>query len=151
MTAETSNDGAAICMADFPVRSPGVNVIELSFDLQSVINAVKHEVEPACELGPHYYVTPESSDPLKKLYGISCELGRLLQLCSGQQNIREIVDVLSPGFAEIAGVQRKAVVLGLIKAAVQEGLVSIRPPMRPLSVDLEASSTPARASRVKPT
>jgi hypothetical protein len=59
------------------------------------------------------------------LYGISRELGRLLQLCNGQQNVRKIVEVLAPEFAEIADSQGEAAVLGLINAAVQEGLVSI--------------------------
>jgi len=150
IAVETSHDGAAIHMADFPVRSAGMNLIKLSFDLQRVINAVKHEVQPVWEAGSHYYVTPESSDPLKRLYGISREFGRLLELCSGQQNVCQIVEALSPEFTEIAGVQGKAVVLGLIKAAVQEGLVSIRPALRPLSVDLGASSTPIRLTGIKP-
>jgi radical SAM family protein/B12 binding protein len=125
ITAEAASSDGPVCATDVPVRSPGANLIELSSDIQSVINAVKHEVEPVWELGSHYYVTPDSSDALKRLYGISRELGRLLQLCNGQQNVRKIVEVLAPEFAEIADSQGEAAVLGLINAAVQEGLVSI--------------------------
>jgi hypothetical protein len=149
--ADETSSGAAICMADFPVRSPAVNLIELSFDLQRVINAVKNEVEPVWDLGSHYYVTPESSDPLKRLYGISNALGQLLQLCNGQQDVRKIVELLAPELPEIAGSQRKTAVLGLLKAAVQEGLVSIHCAPRPLSVDLSASSTASRVSPIKAT
>jgi hypothetical protein len=122
---ETVADGAAACVTDFPVCSPGLNFIELSFDIQSIINALKHEIEPAWELGTYHYITPELSDPLKRLYRISRELGQLLRLCNGQQDIGAIVEALAPEFSEVAGAQRNAAVLGLIQAAAQGGLLSI--------------------------
>jgi hypothetical protein len=151
ITAETYSNRGPICATDVPVRSPGANLIELSSDIQRVIDAVKCEVEPVSKLGSHYYVTPDSSDPLKRLFGISRELGRLLQLCDGHQNVCEIVEILAPEFTEIAGSQREAAVLGLIEAAVKEGLVSIHgATTRRSSVDLMAPATASRVSRGKP-
>lgn len=145
ITARAASSGAAICATDFPLRSPGTNLIDLSFDIQSVINALKHEVEPVWDLGRHYYVTPESSDSLKRLYGIPRELGELLQWCDGEHDVREIVERLAPNFAEIAGSKRKTAVLGLIEAAVQERLVSIHcAPVRRPAVDLAEASAASR-------
>jgi hypothetical protein len=139
IATESIADGAAACVTDFPVCSPGLNLIELSFDIQSIINALKHEIEPAWELGTYHYITPELSDPLKRLYRISRELGQLLRLCNGQHDIGEIVKALAPEFSEIAGSQRNAAVLGLIQAAAQGGLLSIhRGPAPPRCVHLAA-------------
>jgi len=121
-----SDDDGAICATDVPVRTPGTNLIELSCDIQKVINALKHGEEPLWESGPHYYLTLDSSDVLKRLYGISRELGRLLHMCNGQCNVQEIVKVLSPEFTDVGKSHREAAVLGLIEAAAQEGLVLIR-------------------------
>ena len=110
-----------------PARAPGVNLMELSFDIQSVIDGLKQGVEPTWESGPHFYVTPESSGALKRLCKISRELGRLLQLCDGHHSVQEIMDALSGEFGEVKKSQREAVVLGLIEAAMEEGLLTVHP------------------------
>jgi hypothetical protein len=139
IAAETDADGAAACVTDFPVCSAGLNLIELSFDIQSIINALKHETEPAWESGTYHYITPELSDPLKRLYRISRELGQLLRLCKGQHDIGEIVDALAPELSQIAGSQGNAAVLDLIQAAAKGGLLSIhRGPFPARCVDLAA-------------
>lgn len=122
-TPKAVSDVRAIRDTDILVRTSGTNLIELSSDIQSVINALKCGTEPVWVLGPHYYVTLDQADPLKRLYGISRELGRLLQLCDGQHLVQEVVSKLAPELAEIDASQRKAVVLGLIDAARREGLV----------------------------
>jgi hypothetical protein len=136
---ETLGNGEAPCATDIPVCSAGLNVIELSFDVQRIINALKHEIEPAWDSGTYHYMTPELSDPLKRLYRISRELGHLLRLCNGQHDISEIVEALAPEFYGIAGSQRNAAVLGLIQAAAQGGLLSIyRGPTRPGTIHVAA-------------
>lgn len=124
-SGETASDEGAVCATGIPFRALGTNLIELSCDIQKVIDAVKHGAEPVWESGPHYYATLDSLDALKRLYGISRELGRLLQVCDGQHDVQEIVEVLAPEFADIKKSHRETAVLGLIEAAVQEGLVSI--------------------------
>ncbi len=125
VTPENALHGEAICASDVPVLAPGVGFIQLSCDIQNVIDAVKHGTEPNWEPGPHYYVTLNSSDPLKTLYGVSREVGHLLQVCDGHLNVREIIKVLARRFADVKKLQRKAAVLGLIAATVEEGLVSV--------------------------
>lgn len=127
ITGITVSDGGSICATDVPFRDPGARLVQLSCDIQNVINALKHGVEPAWEFGPHFYVTLDSSDALKRLYGISRELGRLLQVCDGRHKVQEIVEVLAPEFVDVEKTRREAAVLGLIEAAVQEGLLSISP------------------------
>jgi hypothetical protein len=124
-SATAPNDGA-ICATGVPLRSPGINLVELSCDIQNVINALKHGAEPVWDSGPHSYMTLDSSEALKRLYAISRELGRLLQLCDGHHNLREIVSVLTHEFADVEISHREAAAVTLIEAAVHEGLVSIQ-------------------------
>ena len=124
---EAELDWAALSMTDVPVWASGTNLIELSCDIQQVINAVKREAEPVWELGPHYYVTLDASDALKRLYGVSRELGRLLQMCDGERNVQVIVKALAHEFADVGKLHQEAVGVRLIEAAVREGLVSIHP------------------------
>ena len=125
ITAEVVSAAGTICASDVPLRSPGTNLMELSHDIQSVINAVKQGTGRVRKSGPRFYVTPNSSDALKRVYGISRGLGRLLQECDGRRNVQEIVEALSPEFTEVGEAQREAAVVGLIEAAVENGLVSI--------------------------
>jgi len=143
ITARTVSDGGAICATDVPFRDPGARLIQLSCDIQNVINALKQGVEPVWEPSPHYYVTLDSSDALKRLYGISRELGRLLQVCDGRHNVQEVVEVLAPEFVDVEKTHREAAVLGLIEAAVQEGLLSISPAAFQHCLDPEAAAARA--------
>ena len=146
---ETELGCDSLSMTDVPFRTSGTNLIELSCDIQNVIEAVKHDAEPVWELGPHYYVTLEASDALKRLYGISLELGRLLQMCDGERNVQEIAGALAHEFAAVGSLHQEAAVVRLIEAAVHEGLVSIHPTasqspcVDPASVSTRASIAPA--------
>ena len=127
-TYEAASIGEAIYATDIPFRAAGANFVELSCNIQRVIDALKHGVEPDWEVGPHYYVTLDSSQPMKRMYSISRELGCLLDVCDGQRDVEEIVEILASEFTEIAESHREEVIVGLIEAAVQEGLLLIQSP-----------------------
>ena len=128
----TVSESDALRPTVVPVRSDSTKVIQLSYDIQSVINALKQRTELAWSPRPHFYITLKTADTLKQIYKASWELGRLLQACDGRHNVTEIVKMLVPEFRDIRRSHRSAFVTGLIEAAVKEGLVEIHPATVPL-------------------
>lgn len=149
-TSQTVSEGMAVSARQMPVRSPDTQLIELSCDIQKLIDALKRGVAPIWESGPHFYVTLSSPTSLKRLYGISRELGRLLQVCDGQHTVEDIVEGLAQEFTDIETMHREATILGLIGAAVQEGLLihpaSIQRPSLAPGASSQTTVAPAATS-----
>ena len=120
---EEATASTAIRATDVLLRTAGTRIIELSCDIQGVIDAIKNKAEVNWETGRHFYVTLDRKDALKRLYAISREAGRLLQLCDGQHTAQEIGTELAAECSNIEVSQREAAVLGLIEAAQREGLL----------------------------
>lgn len=112
---------------DVPVRSNGTKLLQLSYDIQDVINALKNKIGLTWKTRPHFYVTLKTSDTLKRIYKTSWELGRLLKVCDGSHSVKDIVKLLVPELRDVNRSHRGAFVRGLIKAAESQGLVDIYP------------------------
>jgi hypothetical protein len=111
--------------SDIPVRSNDISLVELSCDIQRVIDGLKLQIEPVWERGSHFYVASERSGIGERFQQISTELGRLLQACDGQRSVEEVSGQLSTELCEINESLRTYVIVRLLQGARAEGLINV--------------------------
>jgi radical SAM superfamily enzyme YgiQ (UPF0313 family) len=117
--------GTALLWNDIPVRKKRVIVVELSYDIQSVIDGLKLRSKPIWVRGPHYYVTREVSAGIDRLDRVSDWMACLLRLCDGRRKIEEIVPLLSANLLEVQKHLREYVSVRLLAGAQAERLIDI--------------------------
>lgn len=114
-----------LCWSDFPVRSNDISLVELSCNIQRVIDGLKLRTEPTWERGSHFYMASERSGIGERFHQISTELGRLLQVCDGQLSIEGVSEQLSTELREIDEALRRYVIVHLLEGARAEGLIDV--------------------------
>jgi radical SAM superfamily enzyme YgiQ (UPF0313 family) len=117
--------GTALRRSDKPLRKKRVSVIELSYDIQSIVDSLKLRSSPVWERGPHFYVTREVSAGIDRLDRVSDWMADLLRLCNGRRRIEEIVPRLSVNLPEVKASLRKYVCMRLLVAAHAEKFIDI--------------------------
>jgi radical SAM superfamily enzyme YgiQ (UPF0313 family) len=118
----------AFCWTDVPIKNNGILVVELSFDLQQVIDRLKKRCKPVLVRGRHFYAVRNTDDMGNKkgrADRISDWMAWLLQACNGSRDIEEIIHFLSARLREIDEPQREYAVLRLLQAAHNEGFIEI--------------------------
>ena len=116
---------SALLRRDRPVRKKGVVVIELGFDIQRIIEALKLQRQPVWERGRHYYVTREVSPGVDRLDRVSDWMAGLLRLCNGRRSIEEIVPRLSENLAGVHKALQEHVCMRLLAGAQNQSLIDI--------------------------
>lgn len=115
----------AVRRRDRPLRKKGLVVIELGFDLQRLIEALKRQSKPVWERGRHYYVTNEVSAGVDRLDRVSDWMAGLLRLCNGRRRIDQIVPRLSENLAGVAKALQEHVCMRLVAGAQSQKLIDI--------------------------
>ena len=111
--------------SDRPLRKKGLVVIELGFDVQLIIDALKLQSKPVWERRPHYYITREVSSSVDRLDRVSDWMACLLRLCNGRRRIGEIVPRLSENLHGVAKALHQHVCMRLLAGAQNQNLVDI--------------------------
>ncbi len=124
-TGDPVPPGTAFWWSDIPVRKKRLFVIELTYDIQSIVDALKLQSKPVFERGPHFYVTREVSTDIDRLDRVSDWIAGLLLLCDGRQRIEEIVPRLSASLREVQEPLREYVCVQLLAGAQDGGLIDI--------------------------
>jgi hypothetical protein len=119
-----SND-APISPRDIPVATGGAKVIELSCDIQRVVDALKSCREPEWERGPHFYITQETPEGKDRFIRVSGWMASLLHACNGQRNVSQVVRHMSGKLSEIAKPWRSYVAIKLLEGAQRHGYLQV--------------------------
>ena len=117
--------GTTLWWSDRPVRHKRTLVLELSFDVQRIVDALKLHSQPTWVRGPHFYVTRPVSEVNDRVDRISDWVAGVLRLCDGRQRIAEIVPQLSASLFEVKRSLREYVCMRLLEAAQAEKLIEI--------------------------
>ena len=120
--------GARLRWTDIPVCNEHTRVIELAYDLQLLIDALKRRADPVWDRGPHFYVTREDSPGVDRLHHVSTWVGRLLSACDGQRTIREVVDYLWPQVRDLEESAREYALVELLRGIHAQELIAIHRP-----------------------
>jgi hypothetical protein len=139
--------GARLRWTDIPLRNERTRVMELAYDLQHLIDAVKRGADPVWVQGPHFYVTHEDSPGVDRLHGVSTWVGRLLSACDGQRTIREVVDYVWPELPDLEESVREYALVELLRGIHAQELIAIH---RPRLVGRTCSRDPLAATPSRP-
>jgi radical SAM superfamily enzyme YgiQ (UPF0313 family) len=122
---ETIPVGARLRWTDVPVWGTETRVVQLSYDIQAVIDALKQRRSPVWKRGPHFYVTRKSSLGTYRLHRVSNSVGCLLSACDGRRTIRQLVEHLSTQIHEFDQSVREYVCVQLAQGVHAERLIEI--------------------------
>jgi radical SAM superfamily enzyme YgiQ (UPF0313 family) len=128
--------------ADIPFRAAGVHVMQLDWDIQGAIDALKSREQPVKIRKRKYYRTGAGDDGTSRLIEITPLVAKALQACDGGQTVGEVVSALSTCFDCPAELRRYA---GeeLLRAVRREGFVEL---YRPAA---SADSKPGSVTRLR--
>lgn len=117
--------GAALWWTDVPVRKRRAIVLELSYDIQRIVDALKLRTAPAWVHGSHFYVMREVSSEIDRVDRVSDWMACLLRLCDGRWSIKEIIPRLAPSLLGVEESFRDYVCVRLLRGALDEKLIEI--------------------------
>jgi Radical SAM superfamily/B12 binding domain len=117
--------GAALRRSDRPLTKKRVSVIELSYDIQTIVDSLRLRSKLVWERGPHFYVTREVSAGIERLDRVSDWMASLLRLCDGRRSISQIVLRLSATLCSVDAPLREYVCVRLLAGAEAEHLIDI--------------------------
>ncbi len=116
---------ARLRWTDIPRREKHTRVLELSCDLQLIVEALKKRDVPCLKPGQHFYTTREFSPGVERLHQISTWVGWLLMSCDGTRTIQQVVKHLSSRIVEVDESERDYVLVRLIDGARAQGFIDI--------------------------
>jgi radical SAM superfamily enzyme YgiQ (UPF0313 family) len=117
--------GARLHWTDIPVWAKHTRVVELSYDLQLLVDALKKGAAPVWKRGQHFYATREFSPGVDRLHQVSTWVGCLLLACDGRRTIREVVEHLSLEILEVDESDREYVCVRLMEGVHSQRLIDI--------------------------
>lgn len=121
-------EGAPRYWTDVPVRKNGVVLVEISFDLQHIIDGLKRRTEPVWVQGRQFYAV-RNADDMGEEKGradkVSDWMALLLQACDGRRDVGDVVHHLSARLLEVDEPLREYAGLRLLEGAQAEGLIEI--------------------------
>jgi hypothetical protein len=109
---------------DIPVSVGEVRVLELAWDIQEIIDALKRDRPFTGEPQRKYYRT-ESSSGVRQLVEITPMAGYALSLCNGRYTVNELIGAMG-NHLEWAGRLRRYAGKCLLESLREEGLIAIR-------------------------
>ena len=117
--------GAHVDPADVPCRRAASKVVELEFDLQQVIDAVREQRAPVLDGKHHFYVIEEKPDVANPIYEVSPRMARAALACDGLLTMRQAAEQISTSLPEIEEDKRRLYATGLIEKGWKEGILSM--------------------------
>jgi hypothetical protein len=93
---------------DIPIRAPETHVIELDWDIQEVIEALKRAEPVRLDRNPKTYRTDRTAQGVSRLVEISPLLGRALDYCDGRHTVKQFTAYLAEYFEGSAAQCREA-------------------------------------------
>jgi radical SAM superfamily enzyme YgiQ (UPF0313 family) len=124
--------GAQLRWTDIPARDKDTRVVQLAYDIQLVIDALKRRAVPVWDRGPHFYVTRKASPGVDRLYRVSNWVGSLLSACDGQRTIRGVLDHVWHQVPDLEESVREYAMVELLRGIHAQELLGI---YRPCSGD----------------
>jgi radical SAM superfamily enzyme YgiQ (UPF0313 family) len=110
---------------DIPVRMPGLHVLELDWDIQSVIVSVKR-AEPSPQTRTRkFYRTADTELGASRLVEITPLVARALQACDGRHTVDEFIGAISGCFEGPPELGRKAAEC-LLERMLQKSFIELR-------------------------
>jgi len=113
-----------IASSGIPVRVAGLHVVEIDWDIQGVIDALKRIAPPAISRMRQYYRTEESSPGESRLIEITPLVAGSLELCDGAHTVEEFTVRAGP-LLDCPEELRRYAARRLLKCLRDEGLVEI--------------------------
>lgn len=127
--------------SDVPAKKGRTRVLNLSFDIQQVIDALKQGQPDEWRPGRYFYVLREVSRSTDRLDRISDWMAAVLTACDSRNDIQNICDQLAVSIPEVESQLRPYVCLRLLRAAQGEGFIHMYRPTETLqSEGLSASA-----------
>lgn len=117
--------GASLRWTDIPWREKRTRVVQLAYDLQLLIEALKRRAVPGWDRGPHFYVTRSASPGVDRLHGVSNWVGFLLSACDGQRTIRDVLDYVWPQVPDLEESVREYGLVQLLRGIHTENFIGI--------------------------
>lgn len=121
----TEADSALLCVRPGkPIRSKGVHVLQLDWDVRGVIERLgRGERVPTVDRTVHYFRTIPC-DENSHLIESTQLINAALQLCDGQTSIAAVVEILAGAFQASGAVRRRAAKC-LLETLEAEGLIHL--------------------------
>jgi radical SAM superfamily enzyme YgiQ (UPF0313 family) len=116
---------AGLRWTDIPVREKRTLVLELSCDLQLIVEALKKQEVPRWNRGQHFYTNREFSPGVERLHQVSAWVGWLLMACDGTRTIQQVVQYLWPRIVEVDESEREYVLVRLLDGVRAQGFIDI--------------------------
>jgi hypothetical protein len=117
--------GLALRLSDRAARKIKMVIVELSYDLQRLIESLKNGRDDGFFGGRHFYVTREVSVGVARVEEVSDWMVYLLRLCNGRRTVKEIIKLLSAKLLEVDRPSRSYACVRLINGARAENLIDI--------------------------
>jgi len=140
--------------SDVPVRTSRAEVIELSCDIQRIVDGLKACREPEWVCGPHFYITRETDCGVERLARISNWMASLLRACDGRRDVSEVLRKTSGELPQVAKPLRAYVAFKLLEGAHSQGYLQVyrettAPSARSAPFVAVVERPPYRAARTK--
>jgi hypothetical protein len=118
-------EGEPMTPVDVPVRTYNSRVVELSADLEAVIDAVTqcHPYEP--RQGLHFYVVSQADADGHPGFEVSQYLGAVVSLCDGRRTVGQVMEGLSEQVSVTPASAHKMAYECLLDKARSEDLIAI--------------------------
>ena len=117
--------GADLRWTDIPGTRSDIRVIELSWNMQEAIEALKLRTTAALARGPHFYAQQKAPSGEYQLSTISDWMARLLNACDGKQTIEQAQEQFSSLLSDVDRSHRSYVFLRLLDAARANDSITI--------------------------
>lgn len=117
--------GFPISPSDTPARKPEIVFMELSCDIQQVIDCLKRRSEPKLTHGAYFYIARAADQESSRFEQISSWLGKVLRACDGNHTVQEITELVGEVLPEIDVTHRGYVIRRLLEGAQSKGLIEV--------------------------
>jgi hypothetical protein len=117
--------GAALWWTDVPVRNKQSRVVELSCDIEGIIDSLKRQTEPAWAPGVHFYVTRETESGSESLEMVSDWVACAVRACDGTRSIEQVVEQLSYEIPTVQQDVREYAFVRLLEGVHADGFIEI--------------------------
>lgn len=118
-------DGERVRLADIAVRTHQSRVVEITGDLEAVIDAVRECRVYKSRHGEHFYVVSQADSREYPGYEVSNYMAKVVERCDGRRTVAEIMESLRDDICVTPKSARKQVYEALLENARSEGLIAI--------------------------
>jgi radical SAM superfamily enzyme YgiQ (UPF0313 family) len=116
---------AGLWWSDTAVLSSDAHLIELSFDIQQLVDALKGATLPKLRHGVHYYVTRQEIPGVSRLHRVSDWVASVLRSCKHPRSVSDILEQLATEITEVEEHLHRYTFVKLLKGAQANGFIRI--------------------------